>query len=118
MFKFHCHLYLFIPSIFRLRSEINSVNTRNRHLYELPKSRTTLCKNLLFYTGQMLFNKLLALPFFHDVSIEIVGFLKFKNIAKLARKFLSMSVSSVHLESMFSTMGLILNCKRSSLSPP
>ena len=42
---------------------------------------------------------------------------KFPTLQRLARCYLSISASSVPAESMFSVTGLILNSRRSSLSP-
>jgi hypothetical protein len=41
----------------------------------------------------------------------------FPHLATLAKEFLSLSSSSVPVECMFSTMGLLANGKRSRLSP-
>ena len=42
---------------------------------------------------------------------------RFPSIAAVARKYLSLTASSVPVECMFSTIGLLANGKRSSLSP-
>ena len=42
---------------------------------------------------------------------------EFPNLKRLARRYLSISASSVAVESMFSTTGYIINSRRSSLSP-
>ena len=42
---------------------------------------------------------------------------KYPKLSKVAREFLSISCSSVPVESMFSTTGLIMNSRRSSLHP-
>jgi hypothetical protein len=42
---------------------------------------------------------------------------RYPTVAKLAKVYLSLSASSVPVEAMFSTMGIVANGKRSSLSP-
>ena len=42
---------------------------------------------------------------------------KFKELLSVARNVLSVSASSVPVECMFSSTGLILNSKRATLSP-
>ena len=74
---------------------------------------------LIVQTAVEIANYLTSTPSCHDV-LEFwkrnVSLGVYPNLCQLARIHLSSSASSVPVESMFSTAGLVANSKRSSLS--